>query len=129
MNNPRGFTLVISVLVLSTIMLMIAIAAARGLTGELAGGFAVEQEIRAQSLAEGCAESALNALREDHGYAGNETLTIGTGTCTIRPILFGATTTVETAAIVNNHPYRLRIVISNLSPFTISSWERVSVFE
>jgi len=127
-NSPRGYALLMSVFVVSTILLTLAILAARGLTSSLQSDTGARQQIVAKQLAEGCMEAALLKLKIDNAYAGNETQTINGQTCTIRPIQFSTTTTVETEATVSGYPSRLRVVINDLLTFDVASWERVASF-
>lgn len=129
MSNPRrGFILIISVLVLSAVIAVIAAAAAFGLAGSQLRGVELDNSSDAKGLAEGCAEAALFKRRNDVTYTGNETLTIGTGTCTIRPIIVGPPLIIETQATANTRVYRLHVEVSNTSTFTISKWQRVAAF-
>lgn len=129
MSNPRsGFILIISVLVLSTVIAVIAASAAFGLAGSELRGDELDASTDAKALAEGCAETALFKLRNDTNYVGNETLTIGTGSCTIRPIIVGPPLTIETQATANTRVYRLRVEVSDTATFTIGKWQRVATF-
>lgn len=128
MTNPRnGFILIISVLVLSAVIAVIAAAAAFGLAGSQLRGVELDASSDAKALAEGCAEAALFARRNDDTYAGNETIAIGTGSCTIRPILVGPSLVIETQATANTRVYRLRVEV-DVATFTISNWQRVASF-
>lgn len=127
-RSRRGFALLVSVLVFSTILLTVAAAAAFGLAGIEQRGLELQNLLRAQSLAEGCADAAIMSLRLDNAYAGNQTLTIGGAPCTVQPIVVGSPTLLETQATVNTSVYRLKIQISDIPTMKITSWQRVSGF-
>ena len=127
MNNQRGYALVISVLVLGTMLLSIAAATAFSLSRTQLREQGWESGMRAQSLAEGCAEYAILQLRLDGTYAGNEEIEIQGEPCTVRPILLGASTTIETEATVDNRVYRLRVEVEP-TDIVIESWKRVITF-
>ncbi|OGL67239.1 hypothetical protein A2856_04265 [Candidatus Uhrbacteria bacterium RIFCSPHIGHO2_01_FULL_63_20] len=127
--NDRGFTLVVSVMIISAVLLGLAVAAARTLHGTLSSGTSIERWDDAKALAEGCAEQAIWRLTEDQNYAGNETIAINGSPCTIRPVTGNPTPKiVETEATVGNRTYRLRVTVSSLSPPTVSAWDRVTSF-
>ena len=126
MNN-RGYALVVSVLIFSTVLMLIGASATLNLIRSREQDTGAEAWTTAEWLAEGCAETALQALREDASYAGNETVTVGSQTCTIRPLNAGVPTTIETEATVNSRPYRIRILVDP-STFDITSWEHVVSF-
>ncbi len=128
MNKRSGFILVVSVLVLSTVIISIAIASAFGLAGSQNRFVGIETGLDAQALAESCADIALLKLKLNNNYLGNEVITIGSQSCTIQPVIAGPPAEIETEATVNGRPYRLHIEISDLAAFTISQWQRVSAF-
>ena len=83
------------------------------------------------AFAQGCSEYALWQLRENPAYAGDQIVTIDTGTCEILPI----------GGIGNNNRLlciegrmgdtyrRIEIVVQEILPKTkIASWQEVSIF-
>jgi len=101
-KKQQGYVLLLSVIFLSVIAVVIAgsfllLGLAHGQTN-----FALQQSAQARGLAEACAETALDNLRQNPGYAGNETLSITTdGSCNILPISFSDPTyTIQTNATV-----------------------------
>lgn len=128
MNDPRGFAIVGTVLVLCIVLILVASATALRLAGQLGQGEETRDWQTARLLAEGCADTALAELQRDEGYGGNETVTIGSGTCTIRPVLTsGGVTTIQTEATVDGHPYRIEIDV-NADTTDVSSWAHVAGF-
>lgn len=128
MTNQKGYVLVITVLVLSSVILMLATASAFTLVGVEQRGSEHRQSIQAQSLAEGCMETALLERRLDPGYTGNETITIDGQSCTIRPFIAGSNPplTIQTEATKNSRTYRVQVKISDTATMTVQSWERVT---
>ncbi len=130
MNNQRGFTLILSTIIISTVFLLIGITTANQLFGQIENTLGGEDFFQAKILAEGCADAALIELSYDSAYNGNEMRTINGASCTIRPVTTsGPTATIETEAEVNDRIYRLRVEVSNTNPpITVSSWQRVTTF-
>ncbi len=127
MLNERGYALIACVLVITSMMLLAATGIARMQLTQQDTNTMLANLLQSQALAEGCADTALLELSLDSSYTGDETITIGSDSCTLRPVLSGPTT-IETEASKNGSVYRLRIELSSSSPVTISSWERVSEF-
>lgn len=127
-HDQRGFAIVATVLVLCIVIVIVAAATALRLAGQLGQGTETRHWNDARMLAESCMESALQSLREDDAYAGNETLVIGSDACAIRPVLTGAMTTIQTEATVNGHPYRIQVVIDDVATVNVVSWTHVTAF-
>lgn len=129
MNKPRGFAIVSTVLVLCIVIILLAAGTALRLANELGQGTDTQRWNEAQRLAEGCAETALMEIRRDPAYAGNETVSFGADTCTIRPVLLIAgITVIQTEATVDGHPYRLEIELDDADAVNVTSWAHVTVF-
>jgi hypothetical protein len=127
MNDRRGYVLLVSVMIIGFMLIGLAIAATRTLVTDHAATIVIEHEDDARALAEGCADQALLKLRDNVNYTGNETVTIGSQTCTIHTILTSPSR-IQTEATVNGQPYRLQVTLSSLSPLTISAWQRQTSF-
>ena len=125
---PRGFAIVGTVLVFCVVIILTAAATSLRLANQLGQGTEARQREDAQRLAEGCAETALQSLREDPAYAGNESIAIGTETWAVRPVLSGAVTTIQTEATVDGHPYRIKIELDDLETVHVTSWSHVVDF-
>ncbi len=128
LNTNGGFAIISSVMILSIILLLISSATAISVQGYLQQDQEIEQWMIAQRLSEGCMEMVLQQLREDSTYNGNETLTIGTESCTIRPLIGGGTTTIQTEATISGHLYRLEVELDNTTDMNILSWKHVGAF-
>lgn len=130
MTNRGGYILVVTVLVLSSVLLILATASAFTLVGVQQRDTERRLGVGAQSLAEGCMETALLERRLDSGYAGNETVTIDNQTCTIRPFITGVNPplTIQTEATKNNRTYRVQVKISDTATMTVQSWERIATW-
>jgi type II secretory pathway pseudopilin PulG len=127
-DTRAGFTLIITVVLVATILLLLSATVAQGLLGQQQGLTSLDASTDAKGAAEGCAEYALLQLKLDPAYAGNETRAIGSVSCTIRPIISGPPTVIETEAEASGRPYRLRVELSSMDPLTVQSWGRVSAF-
>ena len=127
-TSPHGFTLIVAMIVISTVLVLVSATVAQGLMGHALSSITIERKLQAKSAAEACADVALLELTLDPAYAGNESVTIGSNSCTIQAIVSGPPTVVETEATVSGNTYRLHIELSELDPIMISAWERVADF-
>ncbi len=87
-NKRNGYIILISLIVLSAIAAAVSgslllLSLGHSQTASVSG-----QSIRAQALAEACAETALDSLREDPEYAGGETVVIEQDNCQVVSVLF-----------------------------------------
>lgn len=125
----KGSALLISVLVLTTILGTFAIVGVYSFLNEKSTLRGVQAREQAEALATGCMEEALARLARNQAYAGNETLTIGADSCSIRSVSQnGSVWILEAEAQVREIPAQLRVTLSSRSPVTITNWERVSSF-
>lgn len=127
-TNKKGFTLVVSVMIVSVILALIAVASVQHILFLRKGGTAYEDEFNARILAEGCAEQALLKFRQNQAYRGDEILTLNGNPCTIRPILGNGPFTLETEATMNTRVSRYQIKIADTKTFQITQWKPVSGF-
>lgn len=130
MTDARpGYTLIMSVLLVSAVLILLATSTAWRLLGHHQSGHSLTAHLKAKGLAEGCMETALLHLREDPTYAGDETITIGSGSCAIRPIASGDPFLIQTEASVDGRVYNLEAEASLAgNPPTVTRWERIDVF-
>ncbi len=126
-NRHKGIIALITVLIAGAVVLVIGIGMT--LRSILESDTTLDVELSHQALvtAGSCMEQSLLSLADDPTYTGNETLTIGTLTCTIDTILTsGITRTIHTSSTVNGHTRRLQVIVSDVNPpLQISSWQEV----
>lgn len=133
MKHPqhKGFMALSTVLILSAILVSIVIGVSIRSISRAMVSLDEEASKRAQVLSESCAEYALIELERTFEYAGDQSIMIGTDSCTIEPIEGSGNTnrTVYTESTVSGHISRIRVVVSEISPeLIITSWERGTSF-
>jgi len=80
------------------------------------------------AFANACADTALLNLALDIDYAGNETITVASSTCTIMAIeTNGDEKTIKTQAVENDRTSNLKVILDTTN-FTIVSWDEVVTF-
>jgi hypothetical protein len=130
-NNEEGYIALISVIIVSTLVMLIASSANLISISEAQMGLGEKQSWEAFYLATACGEEALIKLKEDLKYKGNESLTFDNGSCQILGATGGGNTsrTIRVSASVNNIVRKIRIDISQVNPvMDIGSWLEVADF-
>jgi len=130
-NKKNGYIALVSLLIISSITLFIAVNA--NLFGISESRMALDRanSSKAFYLANLCAEEALIKLKDDSNYSGNETINTSRGNCEILLIEGSGETnrTVKTTGNFDNKTRKIKIEISRINPLMeISSWEEVIDF-
>jgi four helix bundle protein len=127
---PKGFILLLSVLIVGAVALGIALSAVLLSTDSHRTSLAILQSNQARSLADACAEQALEAIRVDDGFTGTGNLTLGQGSCSYTVTdLGGENRNVESTGTVANVTRRVELNIDQISTMiNISTWEEVDTF-
>lgn len=130
-DNQSGYIALISVLIISAVVILIATSASLVSISE--SDMALQQNQAKESfyLADACAEYTLMKLGSVLNYAGNETVTIGENSCFIRPISGSGNFNriIEVQSTFSNQTRKIRIQVSQISPvMQITSWQEVADF-
>ena len=123
--QPRGFIALISVMIISSVLLLIAAA------GSLRGWYGADEvsysEFKAQSeaAADACANRALLALAQTAAYAGGEVMNIDAATqCRVGAVAGGAQKTFAVQATSSQAVTNVLVTI-NISDMSVVSWQEV----
>ncbi|HRH93069.1 MAG TPA: hypothetical protein PKV72_00890 [Candidatus Peribacteria bacterium] len=130
-RSKHGYMLLMLILIVGTVAT--AIVASLLFLGTTSGNvsLAVQQSTQAMALAQGCAEYALQKLRDSPAYGGNEQMIIGNGDCAILGVGGTGNTNRLLCAEgqVGENYRRLEIIVKEVLPQTkIYSWQEVPVF-
>lgn len=125
LSDKRGYALLVSIIVISMILLIIATVGARRVQNNYFAAIDLRNLYTAQSLAEACVDYALIQLAQNPDYSGNESVTVGSDFC---QIVSASPTLVQSQGVSEEHYYRLEVSLSSISPVTISGWQRVVSF-
>ena len=123
-HERPGAMLLLTVIIVGTTALLIALGTAMRGIEELDMGLAEIQSAEALAVAEGCAQEALLRLARDNSYAG-ATLSVGDGTCTIVVSDVSGNKEVVTTGTVNRWEHTITISVDvSGSSLTILSWRQ-----
>ena len=123
-EKDSGFVALITAIILSFILIITT--ATLNQTSFLARGMllASEYKERSAALAEACVDVARLKLVNNASYGGNETISIGSGDCDIRPITANI---IETRAEYQKAFTNLKVVVSS-SSLSVISWDELVSF-
>ena len=127
----KGYIALISILIISAIVVLIASSASLFSVSESDMDFQQTQSEKSFYLADFCAEYALMKLESVLNYSGNESVKIGEDSCIVYPIDGSGNTNrvVKTKSNFKNQVRKIEIKVSQISPvMKIDSWQEVSDF-
>lgn len=121
----RGFTILISVLVIGAVALSVGVSLMFFGTKSLQTTEALQYSARASALAQACIEDALEHIRETGGQTTSGNLTIAGDSCTYTiQNQGGESRRIESVATVNGSTRRVIVTITGFSDeFVFASWE------
>lgn len=129
LHSASGQVMIISMMVLGFLTLNFILIGFTSLRDESFASLAIENKALSESTAAGCMEQAMERLGQNASYAGNETLSVASSTCAVRPIILDTGTwTIETWAQEGDQYTRYRAVLTSRAPIIISSWTEVATF-
>lgn len=131
MKNQQGYIALMSLIIVSALVVLIASSANLLSISESSMGLQENQGWEAYYLANACAEEALMKLKNDLNYSGNETLDFDNGNCAIEPLegTGGENRIINTSGTAYNQVRKIRIEINRVNPdIEIKSWQEVASF-
>jgi hypothetical protein len=127
-NTNKGFIALISAVLISAILLIVATTLSLSSFYGRYNIFDSEMKERSFTLAEACADIALVQLAIDSGYSGNATTTIDSDECHIGPVTAsGSERIFKTRAIYSDYHSNLRVTVDS-STLSVIAWEETPNF-
>lgn len=129
-KQPGGFVALISVLVVGAAGVAVAVSLLLLGVGAARTSIAAIQSQQGKSLANACAEEALERVREKTSFTGNETIALGLGTCNFAVTSQGGENrTVTASGTVGGVVRKTKIIINKINPtIQVVSWQEVADF-
>ena len=131
-KKKSGYVVLMTILLLSAIGMAISLFLLSSGVNNAKIIIAKEQGMIARHLADACGEKALDNLRKNINYSGNESISFTEGSCFIRTVLGtgNSNRTIQTTGTKNDIIRKEEIKINTVSPqINITSWKEVSDFE
>lgn len=129
-QDIQGFITLLSVLVVGSVGVAIAVSLLLLGLGQARTSFAVIQMGQARGLTDACAEEALEHIRESTSFTGAGNLSLGNGSCGYTVTSQGGENrTIQATSTVGSVVRKVNIVITDINPLiTISTWQEVADF-
>lgn len=126
----NGYITLISVLVVGAVGVALTVSLILLGLSSSRTSFAIEQSNQAKSLANACAEEAMQQIRDSTSFTGNGNLTIGQGTCIYTVTNQGGQNRAITASgAVGAIIRKVKISINKINPaIQVVSWQEVADF-
>ncbi|MFH1956382.1 MAG: hypothetical protein ABIJ28_01930 [Patescibacteria group bacterium] len=127
----KGYIALISVLIIQALILAIIIGIFLRSNTEIKLALGEQLSGKSRALAEACAEYALQQLKNNSNYSGNESIIIdGNDSCDILPIeTSGSDKIVKTQSAVSGYTRKIKINVIQINPEMFTSyWNEVPDF-
>jgi len=126
-SDQQGVVALLTVIIISAAVLIMALNASLLGLGELDLGYTSQKAGEVFSIADGCMEEALRRLRLDAAYSG-DALNLGSGSCIIEVDTIGSISTIIVTANIDNTYYKKIQTTANVidSVISINNWKEIS---
>lgn len=125
-----GMVTMLAVMIVAMVTLLVTVTMLLLGVGTAKTSIVVEKSWQAKSLANACAEEALQALRDVNSYSGSGERSFIQGKCNF--VVINAVTSAEVQAwgtIDNNIVRKVKVVVDTFNPvMNIASWQEVAEF-
>lgn len=127
-ENQKGMVAILTIVIISASVLIMAISASLLGLGELDMGYTSQRGAEAFSIADGCVEEALRRIRLDEAYTSTDaSLFINQGACIMNVIGDDVKTITVIASTTDGYYKKIEVNISiNDSVIVINSWKEKS---
>lgn len=126
LQSNRGFGTLLIVILLGGVALALTLLLSTSSVWSIRGSIDSKTANIAKSLANACAEVALEAMRENNSFTGTNTVALNGNTCLYTVTNTGGTTrSVSVSGTVGGITRKLTITTTAFNPLTIGSWQEV----
>lgn len=123
-KNLKGFSTLTSVIILMFASIFIITATLSLSTDTFLSSSTSLASAESRALANSCGEIALNSLKIDTNYAGNQTINLGNGSCQIQTITGTGNTnrTIRASGTVRSVTRDIEINVQTVNPTTVLNY-------
>lgn len=123
-----GYVVLIAVLVSGAAALAISLALLLAGADAQRSILIEQQSAQARSLAQACAEEALQQMHDNTAFTGTSSLSLGQGSCTYTvSVVSGSNRSIATSATVGNVVRKIQVYATiGASSISVTSWQEVS---
>ncbi|MBN1617775.1 hypothetical protein JW887_00330 [Candidatus Dojkabacteria bacterium] len=127
----KGFVILSAVLIIGIISLSVTVSLLFSGINAALSGLTISQSSRASIMADTCAQEAMERIRRDSTYIGNETISMGEDSCEILPVqdLGAESRLVQIQGNSGEVNRKVEIRISQIEPeIRVDYWYEVADF-
>lgn len=122
----KGFSTLFVVIILGSIALSLAVSISTSSLWSVQSSILTKQENKARSVANACAEVALEAMKQNNSYTGSDTVSLGGENCDYTVTNTGGNSReISVVAVVDNVTRKLEITTDSFNPLNINSWKEI----
>lgn len=127
-KNEHGYVALIAVLVIGAASLAIGLTLLTTGTDSQRAALITQQSAQARSLADACAEEALQQIYTEASFTGTASLSQGQGSCTYTITnTGGANRVIDTSGSVKSVVRKVKVYVTiTSSSISITSWQEVA---
>jgi hypothetical protein len=125
-KNNKGATMIITVAVILTAALIMAVSSVMSGLSEAEIGYLAIKTDYAQDIAESCADEALNQLRINSSFVANSlSLPMNEGSCILTITNNGSKRNIDVQGVLDKHQKKIMITanVDGSGNITIDSWK------
>ena len=126
----RGYTTLLSVLILGAIGLAVSVFLILSGLGVSRSSLTVAESAQAFALANWCVEEALQNIHDANAYSGLHSYSFSTGNCSHQVIDGGGSNrTIQSIGTINSTVRKVRVTIDTINPsINVVLWQEVADF-
>lgn len=128
--NNKGYSLLLAILIIGAVAVAITVSMLLLGIDSSRTSFALEQSKQARGLANACAESALQEIRNSTPFTGSATINFSLGSCTYTVTNQGGQNRmIASSSTVGTVVKKIQINIDQINPdINVTSWQEVQSF-
>lgn len=120
----KGFSTLLVVIILGTMVMGLILYITTTGYWSVRGSVDDKTSMQSEQMVNACAESALEAMRENNAFTGSGSVTINSNTCNYTVTNTGGNNrSISINATIGSITRRLTITTNAFNPLTISSWQ------
>lgn len=129
-KKQNGYVTLLALLIVGAIGMSVGVALMLSGVGQLQNSGSYESSQKARALAIGCAEDALEVIRQNPSFSGSNSLNIGGYACNYTVTNTGGENrSIATSATVGTIMSKVLVLIDAINPqINVVSWQEVSDF-
>lgn len=129
-NNQKGYVVIYSVIITGAIVMGIIFSGSWISVNSIKSSRVLADSKQSKAMADACAETALQKIRDDVNYSGSGNLNIGVNACSYTVFNQGTENRlIQASASVDGSISKIKILIDTINPrINVISWQEAADF-